>query len=140
MVVVTAAVINLLMVFFFWLVGKMPADPTWAFQIDYQHILMPVFRITIASVISQVISELIDTEIFSRIYHRFNDLLGSFLSNLVALIADSIMFCLIAFVGVMPLAVVGSIILSNILVKFILSMVSAPAIKLIPRTVDFEEI
>lgn len=139
-VVITAAGINLAMVLLFWLVGKMPAEPGWIFQTDYQNILTPVFRIVIASVISQVISELIDTEIFSRIYHRFNDVLGSLLSNSVALVADSVMFCLIAFAGVMPLAVVVSIIISNILVKFILSTISAPAIKLIPRTVDFDEI
>ncbi|MFA6533616.1 MAG: queuosine precursor transporter [Patescibacteria group bacterium] len=139
-VVCTAAGINLAMVILFYLVGKLPAEPSWAFQADYQNILTPVFRIVLASVISQVISELIDTEIFSRIYHRFNDLAGSLLSNTVALVADSFLFCLIAFAGVMPFSVVMSIIFSNILVKFVLSAASAPAIKLIPRTVDFDEI
>ncbi|MFA5076398.1 MAG: queuosine precursor transporter [Patescibacteria group bacterium] len=139
-VVVTAALINLLMVALFWLVGKLTPDPSWLFQDAYQSILMPVTRIVIASVISQIISELIDTEVFSKIYHLFSDILGSLLSNAVALVADSILFCLIAFAGVLPWSVVISIIISNILVKFVLSTVSAPLIKLVPRTVSEEEI
>jgi len=136
LVVIFAAGLSLVAFASFWLVGKMASDPAWTFQNDYQNILMPVARITIASIVAQIVSELIDTEVFSAVYKKFNDIAGSLVSNFIALIADSIIFCLIAFLGSMPFSTVLSIILSNILIKFIISLISAPAIKLIPRTAE----
>lgn len=139
-VVVISGFISLLAAVCFWLVGKMQPDAAWQFQQSYAAILMPVARITIASIIAQVFSELVDTEVFSLIYKKFNDIAGVFLSNFAALIFDSFIFCFIAFFGVLPLGTVVSIIFSNILIKLAFSAVSAPAIKLIPRTVEFKEI
>jgi len=139
-VVIIAASLNALMFILFWLVGKMPADPTWQFQEAYESILLPVGRIIIASIIAQVISELIDTEIFSIIYKKIGDLSAAFISNLISLLFDSVIFGLIAFLGSLPLSTVFQIILANILIKLIISTLSAPAIKLIPRLVKFEEI
>jgi len=139
-VVIIAACLNALMFILFWLVGKMPADPTWQFQEAYENILLPVGRIVMASIIAQVISELIDTEIFSIIYKKTNDLLAVFFSNLVALLIDSCIFGFIAFLGSLPLTTVLQIILANILIKLIISILSTPTIKLIPRLVRFEEI
>lgn len=139
-VVVVSAAISLLAFLAFWTVGKMSPDPTWAFQNDYNNILLPVFRISVASIIAQVVSELIDTEIFSVLYKKINDVTGSFLSNLVALIFDSVVFSLIAFWGALPVATVFGIIVSNVLVKLAVSAISVPFIRLIPRKVGFEEI
>lgn len=135
-----AAGLNALMFALFWLVGKMAPDPSWQLQKAYEQILLPVGRIVLASVISQVISELIDTEIFSVIYKKFNDLSAVLLSNLGGLLIDSVCFSLIAFLGRLPLATVGQIILANILIKLTLSFLSAPAVKLVPRLVKFENI
>jgi len=139
-IVIIAASLNALMFALFWLVGKMPADPTWQFQEAYELILLPVGRIIMASIAAQVISELIDTEIFSIVYKKIGDLSAAFLSNFISLLVDSVIFGLIAFLGSLPLATVLQIILANILVKLIISALSAPAIKLIPRLVKFEEI
>jgi len=139
-VVIIAADLNALMFILFWLVGKMPPDPTWQFQEAYENILLPVGRIIIASIIAQIISELIDTEIFSVIYKKIGDLSASFLSNLVSLLVDSVIFGLIAFLGSLPLATVTQIIIANILVKLIISALSTPFIKFIPRLVNFEKI
>ena len=139
-IVVIAAGLNALMFILFWLVGKMPADPAWQLQEAYELILLPVGRIVTASIIAQIISELIDTEIFSVIYKKIGDLSAVFISNLASLLVDSVIFGLIAFLGSLPLATVLQIILANILIKLIISALSAPAIKLIPRLVKFEEI
>lgn len=139
-VVIVSAAISLLAIVFFYLVGKMAPDPTWAFQKDYENILLPVFRISIASIIAQTISELIDTEIFSVLYRKMSDIAGSFISNFFALIADSLIFSIIAFLGVLPLETVIKIFFSNIIIKIIISSLSAPFIRLVPRTVDFKEI
>ncbi|HBB37458.1 MAG: hypothetical protein UX02_C0001G0359 [Candidatus Moranbacteria bacterium GW2011_GWC1_45_18] len=139
-VIIIAASLNAVMFGLFWLVGKMTPDPTWQFQRAYDQILLPVGRIVLASIIAQVISELIDTEIFSRVYKKFNDTLAVFLSNTVGLVADSLIFSFIAFLGALPLSTVLQIVLANILIKFVISTLSVPTIKLIPRTANFEEI
>jgi len=139
-VVVAAALFSLTAFLFFWLVGKMAPDPAWLYQNDYQNILMPVARISIASVIAQVVSELTDTEIFSIVYKRLNDIAGSLFSNFIALIVDSLVFCFIAFYGALPLSTVIQIVLANILVKAVISLLSSPFIRLVPRAVGAEEI
>ncbi len=139
-VIIIAAALNILMFVLFWLVGKMAPDPSWQFQKAYEQILLPVGRIVLASIIAQVISELVDTEIFSYIYKKISDLPAVLLSNLGGLLVDSVIFTLIAFLGSLPLITVLQIMLANILVKLIISCLSAPAIKLVPRLVQFEEI
>lgn len=139
-VVLIAAALNAVMFGLFWLVGKMTPDPTWQFQKAYEQILLPVGRIVLASIIAQVISELIDTEIFSIIYKKTNDTLAVFSSNSISLVVDSFIFSFIAFLGVLPFATVMQIFVANILVKFVISTLSVPTIKLVPRTAKFEDI
>lgn len=139
-VVIIAASLNLIMFALFWLVGKMTPDPSWGLQKSYEQILLPVGRIVLASITAQVISELIDTEIFSFIYKKVNDIVAVLASNFIALLFDSAIFGLIAFFGVLPIATVIQIIISNILIKVIISIISSPSIKLIPRSVQFEDI
>jgi queuosine precursor transporter len=139
-VVILAAAVNLMMVALFWLVGKMPADSSWHYQEAYNSILLPVWRITIGSIIAQIISELIDTEIFSFFYKRIGDVKSVIASNTIALIFDSVIFSLIAFFGTLPLEVVFQIIIANIGVKFFVSILSSPFIRLIPRMADEREI
>ena len=138
--VVIAALLNLLMFALFWLIGKLPADPSWQYQEAYEKILLPVGRIVIASVIAQVVSELIDTEVFSWVYRKLNDVAGVLVSNFAGLIVDSLLFSLIAFWGVLPAVAVGQIIVSNILIKLAITIISAPTIKLVPRTAGEDEI
>src|SRR3989344_34342 len=110
--VIVAGLLNALMFLLFWLIGKMPADPSWPFQEAYQSILLPVGRIVAASIVAQIISELIDTEVFSFIYKKFNDLAGVLVSNFAGLVVDSIIFGLVAFLGSLPFSVVMQIIIS----------------------------
>lgn len=141
-VVIMAGILNVIMVGLFWLIGKLPADVSWGYQEAYMSILMPVARITLASIIAEVFSELIDTEIFSRIYKKFGqkDILAVLISNGVALIVDSFVFGFIAFAGALPMEVVWQIVLANVLIKGVMSLLSAPVIKWIPRRVEIDKI
>lgn len=139
-IVILAGGVSLLAFALFWLIGKIPADPSWAYQEAYEHILLPVGRIVAGSIIAQVVSELIDTEVFSLIYHRLSDVKAVLASNTVALIVDSVIFSFIAFAGNLPLLTVGQIIITNIIVKFLMSLLSSPAIRLVPRTVEMRNI
>jgi hypothetical protein len=139
-VIIISALLNVLMFALFWLIGKMPSNPTWHYQQAYDQILLPVGRIVLASIIAQVISELVDTEIFSVLFKTIGDLTAVFFSNLAGLLVDSIIFSLIAFLGNLPFNTVGQIIIANILIKLIISLLSTPAIKLVPRLVEYDEI
>jgi len=139
-VIIISAILNLLMFALFWVIGKMPSNPAWHYQKAYEQILLPVGRIVLASIIAQVISELVDTEIFSFLFKTIGDLTAVFFSNLAGLLVDSLIFSLVAFLGKLPLFTVGQIIVANILIKLIISILSTPTIKLVPRLVSFEEI
>ena len=139
-VVIIAAALNAVMFGLFWLVGRMTPDPTWQYQRAYEQVLLPVGRIVLASIIAQVISELIDTEIFSIVYKKANDTLAVLTSNSISLVFDSFIFCFIAFLGALPFSTVMQIVLANILIKFVISTLSVPTIRLVPRTAKFEDI
>lgn len=136
-VVIIAAFLNLLMALLFYLVGILPPDVTWEYQDAYNAILTPVTRIVIASIIAEIISELIDTELFSIIYKKFKlDVIGVIVSNTFALVIDSVVFSIIAFFGQLPIEVVFQIIIANILIKSLVTLMSAPFIRYIPRLVS----
>lgn len=139
-IVLLAGAVNGIMMLIIWLVGVMRPDSSWPFQQAYEQVLMPVGRIVLASIIAQVISELLDTELFSLAYKRFSDTMAVFVSNSISLVVDSVVFMFIAFLGVVPLTIVLQMMATNIAIKFVLSLVSTPSIRLIPRRVSEEEI
>jgi hypothetical protein len=129
-----SAAINLFMAVLFWLVAELPPDLAVGAQAEFGLVLAPVFRITIASIVAEVISELIDTEMYEVWVRRFAQRRqwGRVLaSNAVSIPVDTALFTLLAFWGVLPNAVMLSLFLSNILVKFAVTFVSIPGIYLV---------
>jgi len=136
LLIVTAAVINLIMALFFSFTAALPPDPSWPLQDAYASVLTPVWRIVIASILAEVIAELIDTEVYrlwvERVTRRYQ-WARVLVSNSVSVPLDSLVFCWLAFGGVLPSAVVWSIVVSNVLVKGATTLVSLPAIYLVPE-------
>lgn len=134
--IVTAAAINVLMAALFAFVNWLPADPGWGLQAEFAAILGPVWRIVLASIVAEVISELLDTEIYTvwvtRVTTRYQ-WARVLASNAVSVPIDSLVFCWIAFGGVLPAAVVWSIFWSNVLVKGGITLISLPGIYLVPE-------
>lgn len=130
-----AAAINLFMAGLFWLVGRLPALPGVGPQTDmFGDVLSPVWRIVFASILAEVIAELIDTEAYSRWVARFGERhqWGRVLaSNSVAVPVDSAIFVLVAFAGVLSMGNVGETFLTNVVVKFAVTVVSIPWIYLV---------
>jgi len=94
-------------------------------------VLGPVWRIVFASIIAEVIAEVIDTEVYSAWVRRFGESRqwGRVLvSNAVALPIDSVVFAMIAFVGVVPGSIVWEIIYLNIIFKGVVTVASIPLI------------
>ncbi len=136
--IIGAAAINLFMASLFWLVARMPLIEQSGLQSElFADVLGPVWRIVFASIIAEVVAELIDTEIYSAWVRRFgrDHQWGRVLaSNAVALPIDSVIFAVIAFSGIGPLAavvpgsVVAEIIWLNILFKGVVTILSIPLI------------
>lgn len=132
--ILAAAVINLLMAGLFWLVSRLPYDPASGPQPDWDSVLAPVWRIVIASILAEIVSELVDTEIYQlwveRITRRFQ-WMRVLASNAVSLPLDSLIFVWIAFGGVYTTPVVWSIFWANVLLKGAVTLISLPAIYLV---------
>jgi queuosine precursor transporter len=133
-IILTSAVINLVMAWYFWMVGILPADLRVGPQQEFVTVLSPVWRIVLASIIAEVIAELIDTEIYhlwvTRITTRFQ-WARVLVSNSISVPIDSLIFAWGAFGGVLPAAVVWSIVASNILIKGLTTLISLPWIYLV---------
>ena len=133
-VIVAAGVINLLMAAYFAFLGNLTPDPTWPLQEAFTSVLTPVWRIVAASIVAELASELLDTGIYhlwvTRITRRYQ-WTRVLVSNSFSIPLDSLIFCWGAFGGVLPVAVVWSILWANVLVKGLTTLVSLPGIYLV---------
>ena len=91
------------------------------------------WRVILASFIAQLIADLTNTYVYEWIYRKMGNKMLWFrtaVSNLPATIADSLVFSLIAFLGVLPTEVVWASIVSSFIVKYIISLVFTPMVYL----------
>ena len=133
--IVIAAFINLFMAILFWFVSWLPADLNIGPQSEFGLVLSPLWRLVVASILAEVIAELIDTEVYSKWVDKFGEKhqWGRVLSsNLISVPLDSFVFCLIAFYGTMPLIIVISIFVANVIIKGVTTLFSIPLIYTIP--------
>lgn len=134
LVILAAAVINIVMAGYFWLVSRLPYDPAAGPQPDWDSVLSPVWRIVLASILAEVIAELIDTEMYQlwvrRVTVRYQ-WMRVLVSNAVSVPLDSFIFVWAAFGGVFPAAAVWSIFWANVLLKGAVTVLSLPTIYLV---------
>ena len=136
--ILAAAVVNLFMAGLFWLVARLPPDLTIGPQLEFGLVLAPIswalWRIVGASIIAEVASELVDGEIYQLWVNRMGQKrqwMRVLSSNSVSVPLDSALFCALAFIGRMPLAVVASIFIANVLAKGAVTIGSLPMIYLV---------
>ncbi|MFN2112906.1 MAG: queuosine precursor transporter [Anaerolineales bacterium] len=134
MLIISAAVVNVLMALFFKLVSSLPPDLAVGPQTAFGTLLSPVWRIVLASIIAEVIAELIDTEGYriwvEKVTRRYEWARVVF-SNSLSIPVDSFLFSFLAFYGKMPLSVVSSIFFSNMIIKGVTTIISIPGIYLV---------
>ena len=142
--VITAAIINMGMALYFLFLSKLPPDPTWMLagvasaQVAFAAVLSPTWRIVLASICAEVVSELVDTELYhlwvTRVTRRFH-WARVLVSNSVSVPLDSLIFCWIAFGGLLPNVVIVSIFWANVLMKGLMTLLSLPGIYLVKERV-----
>ena len=109
-------------------------------QAEFVAVLAPVWRIVAASIIAEVLANLMDTEAYrlwvERVTPRYQ-WARVLISNAISVPLDSLVFCWIAFGGVLPTAVVWSIFAANVLIKGAVTLISLPGIYLVKeRTIS----
>ena len=132
--IISAAVLNLIMAGLFWLTSILPPDLSVGPQTAFGEVLSPVWRIVFASILAEVVAELIDTEGYriwvEKVTKRYQ-WLRVVVSNSISIPVDSLIFVWAAFGGRLPTPVVWSIFISNILFKGLTTIISIPGIYLV---------
>ncbi len=134
-IIITAGVINLLMAGYLMWAAQVASDPAWGLGAEFSLILAPVWRIVMASIAAEVVSELLDTEIYhwfvTKITRR-RQWLRVLVSNSASVPVDNLIFAIGAFGWVLPWAVVWQIFVFNLVVKYLVTLLSLPLIYLAP--------
>lgn len=150
--VLTAAGVNLFLAGYLQWVAHFPTDASYPLGAEFEAVLAPLWRITVASIVAMVISELIDTEVYSwfvrRITTRFQWARVA-VSNAVSVPLDNVVFAVAAFGAIpgfrdhaltLPWGAVWDIFLVNLAIKALVSAASIPLIYLSPDPHREEEV
>jgi len=120
---------NLLMVLTFWLVGLLPADPTWGLQDSYINILSVVPRIVFASLMAYLVGEFSNSYILAKLKvktHGKKFWFRAIGSTVIGEGLDTVIFTLVAFLGILPGSLLLVIGLTNYVVKVLVEMLLLP--------------
>ena len=119
----------LLMSFTLYVVQLLPPADGWQYQDDFRHILGFVPRIVLASLIAYFAGEFSNSFTLSRLKIVTR---GRFLwvrtitSTLIGEGLDTLLFCMIAFYGTLPVPLLISVILSNYIFKCSVEILFTP--------------
>ena len=125
--IIAAAGLNLFMFIAFYVVAILPADMRVGPQTTFGEVLLPGIRIVAGSIVAMILAEFLDTAIYAAVAKKLG---AKFqwarvaISNAFSVPVDSIIFTLIAFYGLIPAEVIGGVIVSNIIIKLIVSAFS----------------
>ncbi len=122
-------ILNLTYLLFINIVNIIPNAPEWAFQNQFQEILIPQNRIFIASLIAFWVSGFSNSYIMAKLKNKGISLARRItLSSTLSITIDIILFFLIAFVGVTPFFLLKKIFFFAFIKKFICEIVILPLI------------
>ena len=131
--ILMAAAVNLFAAAYLWWVAGVESDPSWGLGTQWAEVFNAqlLWRIVLASIVAEVVSEFVDTEIYhwfvTRITHRYQ-WARVLISNSVSVPVDNLIFAVGAFGGILPWAVVWQIFVFNLVLKYVVTLVSMPLI------------
>ena len=130
----TAFALNLLAAIVFFIVQVLPPAIGWDNQSAYEVTLGLFPRILAASLISYLISSLLDLKVFIHLKKpKITFLRRSIISTLVGNLANSLVFCTIAFLGIVSVSELFQMIGLSLAIIVPLSIVLAPVAAIIVR-------
>jgi queuosine precursor transporter len=119
----------ILMSLTFYIVQRLPPAAGWSYQEDFSHILGFVPRIVLASLVAYFAGEFSNSFTLSKLklFTRGRYLwIRTITSTLVGEGLDTLLFCTVAFYGILPLPVLISVILSNYIFKCSVEILFTP--------------
>jgi uncharacterized integral membrane protein (TIGR00697 family) len=131
--IIMAAVVNLFAAGYLWWVAGVDSDPAWGLGAQWAEVFNAqlLWRIVLASIVAEVVSEFLDTEVYhwfvTKITHRYQ-WARVLVSNSVSVPVDNLIFAVGAFGGILPWDVVWQIFLFNLVLKYVVTLVSMPLI------------
>lgn len=114
----------------FMLVGVLPPAADWPHQEAYDAILGLTPRIVLASLAAYFCGEFVNSYVMAKLKVKTE---GRFLwmrtigSTLFGQVVDTVVFVAVAFTGVLPLELVGTLIVSNFIFKTLVEIAFTPA-------------
>jgi queuosine precursor transporter len=138
--------VNLLAALYFQLVVMMPTQTDWAGaggQADWEFLFSLQMRIVLASILTTLVAELRDTKVY-QLWTRggresWPQWTRVFVSNSVSIPADSLMFPIIAFAGVLGIEALQPMVWTNIILKALVTALVFWTIYLVPEKPIYEE-
>ena len=127
-IVWATAIVNLAIAILLVVLDYLPAAIPGV-QENWHSLMGSSWRIILASFIAQLVADLSDTYVFEWFTRRFGDnktWLRVAGSNVVSTFFDSVLFSMIAFLGVLPMDVLWASIFSSFLVKFLIAELATP--------------
>ena len=125
----TAMALQITAAFVFWFVTLLPAAPGWEMQDAYASVVGFVPRIVLASVVAFVVGETLNSYVLVWIKERTKErllwarLIGS---TIVGELADTLVFCTIAFYGVITGAEFANYVITGYIYKTLVEVVMLP--------------
>ncbi len=142
--VLTAAAVNVFMALYLMWAARAPTDASYPLGPEFEAVLAPLWRITLASIVAEVASGLVDTEVYHWFVRRVttrHQWARVAVSNGVSVPLDNVIFAVGAFGALpglgdhaltLPWDVVWDIFVVNLTVKALVSAVSLPLIYVSP--------
>lgn len=129
---------SLVMVGFLTLAQYLPAAPFWEHQESYNVILGAVPRIVLASMVAYLLSQLHDVWSFNFWRNKTSGKhlwLRNNLSTMTSQLLDSAVFIGVAFLGIVPVSVLLTMVLSQYIIKLVIAILDTPICYLLVRWV-----
>ncbi|MFB1049762.1 queuosine precursor transporter [Paraliobacillus sp. JSM ZJ581] len=120
----------------------LPAASAFSMQTEFEMILGGSFRVMFASLLAYLVSQHIDVAIFHKLKQRHGDKklwLRNNLSTVSSQLLDTIIFIVVAFVGIVPTNVLIGMIATQYVFKFIVAIVDTPITYLLVRLAKKEQ-
>ncbi|OCA82287.1 transporter [Bacillus sp. FJAT-27225] len=109
----------------------LPAAPVFTEQQSFETILNGSFRVIIASLVSYAISQNLDVLVFNKLKKRHGQKklwLRNNAAVMLSQLVDTTIFIAIAFYGTVPVAVLGTMIVTQYIFKFFASIAITPLV------------
>lgn len=127
-------IMQILALIFITITIHLPVAPVFENQGAFETILNGSFRVIVASLISYAVSQNLDVFVFNRLKAKHGKKklwLRNNASTMLSQLIDTTIFISIAFYGTMPIAVLGSLIVTQYIFKFLASIVNTPIVYLL---------